>query len=64
MPFRHEIKHEINQQDLLVLRSRLDAVMTRDSHACGEILRRYLDEGIEIDRFIRTYDLQTGRTLR
>ena len=35
-----------------------------DSHACGEILRRYLDEGIEIDRFIRTYDLQTGRTLR
>ena len=35
-----------------------------DSHACGEILRRYLDEGIEIDRFIRTYDLQSGRTLR
>ena len=35
-----------------------------DSHACGEILRRYLDEGIEMDRFIRTYDLQTGRTLR
>ena len=35
-----------------------------DSHACGEILRRYLDEGIEINRFIRTYDLQSGRTLR
>ena len=35
-----------------------------DSHACGEILRRYLDEVIEIDRFIRTYDLQSGRTLR
>ena len=39
MPFRHEIKHEINQQDLLVLRSRLDAVMTRDSHACGGTYR-------------------------
>ena len=35
-----------------------------DSHACGEILRRYLDEGIEIDRFIRTYDLESCRTLR
>ena len=35
-----------------------------DSHACGEILRRYLDEGVEPGRFIRTYDLQTGRTLR
>ena len=35
-----------------------------DSHACGEILRRYLDEGVEIDRFIRTYDLKTGRTVR
>ena len=46
MPFRHEIKHEINQQDLLMLRSRLDAVMTRDSHACGGAYRvrsLYLD---------------------
>ena len=35
-----------------------------DSHACGEILLRYLDEGVDPKRFIRTYDLQTGRTLR
>lgn len=39
MPFRHEIKHEINRQDLLVLRSRLGAVMERDSHACGGAYR-------------------------
>lgn len=39
MPFRHEIKHEINRQDLLVLRSRLGVVMERDSHACGGAYR-------------------------
>lgn len=35
-----------------------------DSHACGEILRRYLDEGMAIERFVRTYDMQNGKTLR
>ena len=35
-----------------------------DSRACGKILLSYLDQGIEIDRFIRTYDMKTCKTLR
>lgn len=33
MQFRHEIKHEISNPDMLILRQRLRAVMTPDSHA-------------------------------
>ena len=33
MQFRHEVKHEISQLDRLVLRQRLNAVMTPDRHA-------------------------------
>lgn len=33
MKFRHEIKHEISYGDLLQLRQRLPAVMSRDPHA-------------------------------
>ena len=33
MKYRHEYKHEISLGDMLVLRSRLSAVMKRDSHA-------------------------------
>ena len=33
--YRHEWKHELNVADLLVLRSRLSAVMERDPHAVG-----------------------------
>lgn len=33
MRFRHEIKHEISYSDLLVLRSRLSAVMQTDTHS-------------------------------
>ena len=33
MRFRHEWKHEISYADMLILRQRLGAVMTRDSHA-------------------------------
>ncbi len=33
MQFRHEIKHEISESDLLILRPRLRAVMKPDSHA-------------------------------
>lgn len=33
MQFRHEIKHEISNLDMLILRQRLRAVMTPDSHA-------------------------------
>lgn len=32
MKFRHEWKHEINYADMLILRSRLSAVMQKDSH--------------------------------
>lgn len=35
MRFRHEVKHEISYPDLLVLRSRLSAVMQTDPHAVG-----------------------------
>lgn len=33
MQFRHEVKHEMSQLDMLVLRQRLRAVMTSDVHA-------------------------------
>ncbi len=33
MQFRHEIKHELNRMDMLILRQRLSAVMQRDLHA-------------------------------
>ena len=33
MQFRHEVKHEISNTDLLLLRQRLRAVMQTDSHA-------------------------------
>ena len=32
-PYRHEWKHELNYQDLLILRQRLRAVMEPDPHA-------------------------------
>lgn len=35
MQFRHEIKHELNKLDMLVLRQRLSAVMHRDPHVIG-----------------------------
>lgn len=46
MKFRHEWKHEINYLDMLVLRQRLDAIMTRDKHAKNgtyEIRSLYFD---------------------
>lgn len=46
MEFRHEWKHEIGYADLLVLRTRLGAVMERDRHAVGgsyEIRSLYFD---------------------
>lgn len=35
MQYRHEVKHEINYSDMLILKSRLCAVMKPDSHATG-----------------------------
>ena len=46
MQFRHEIKHEINVMDMLILRQRLSAVMKRDPHVVGgnyEIRSLYFD---------------------
>lgn len=46
MQFRHEVKHEINGSDILVLRHRLRAVMKSDSHAVNgryEIRSLYFD---------------------
>lgn len=46
MQFRHEIKHEINSLDMLILRQRLSAVMQRDPHVIGgkyEIRSLYFD---------------------
>lgn len=43
MQFRHEVKHEISAFDAIVLRQRLKAVMTVDSHAIdGKYLIRSL----------------------
>lgn len=33
MKFRHELKHEVNFADVMILRTRLAAVMQRDKHA-------------------------------
>ena len=35
-----------------------------DSRACAQLLLNYLDAGLEVERFIRTYDLDRMRTLR
>ena len=35
-----------------------------DSHACAELLLYYLGLGADVERFIRTYDLDAARTLR
>ena len=46
MQFRHEIKHELNKMDWLILRQRLSAVMKRDPHAVNgvyEIRSLYFD---------------------
>ena len=46
LQFRHEIKHEINYADMLVLRQRLRAVMKPDKHAVDgiyEIRSLYFD---------------------
>lgn len=46
MQFRHEVKHEINYFDMLILRQRLRAVMLTDSHAIHgqyEIRSLYFD---------------------
>lgn len=46
LQFRHEVKHEISYQDMLVLRSRLRTVMKPDSHAIDgkyEIRSLYFD---------------------
>ena len=46
MKYRHEWKHIINYADMLILRSRLSAVMKRDEHAIGgayQIRSLYLD---------------------
>ena len=37
MKYRHEWKHEINYTDMLILRTRLSAVMKRDKHAIGGV---------------------------
>ena len=46
MQFRHEVKHEINQLDIMILRQRLRAVMQPDPHAVNgmyEIRSLYFD---------------------
>ena len=46
MQFRHEVKHEISNHDLLILRQRLRAVMKPDRHAVNgqyEIRSLYFD---------------------
>lgn len=46
MQFRHEVKHEISNLDVLILRQRLRAVMTPDSHTKNgkyEIRSLYFD---------------------
>lgn len=47
MQFRHEVKHEINRFDMLILRQRLRAVMRTDSHAINgryQIRSLYFDD--------------------
>ena len=48
MQYRHEVKHEISNLDMLILRQRLRAVMAPDSHAIDgqyEIRSLYFDAG-------------------
>ena len=43
MDFRHEVKHEINLSDMMVIRSRLKAAAYSDEHAIdGKYLIRSL----------------------
>lgn len=35
-----------------------------DSRACALLLLDYIDQGIDVERYLRTYDLQSMRTLR
>jgi hypothetical protein len=54
MKYRHEWKHEITFGDMLVLRSRLSAVMKRDSHAIdGKYLIRSLYFDTPTDKALR-----------
>ncbi len=46
MQLRHEVKHEINASDLLILRQRLRAVMKPDSHAVNG---RYMIRSLYFD---------------
>jgi SPX domain protein involved in polyphosphate accumulation len=46
MQFRHEVKHEINKHDMLILRQRLHAVMKLDNYAVNgqyEVRSLYFD---------------------
>lgn len=46
MQLRHELKHQISQTDLIILRQRLGAVMSRDRHTIDgkyEIRSLYFD---------------------
>lgn len=48
MQFRHEVKHEISNHDMLILRQRLRAVMKPDAHA---INGKYLIRSLYFDNF-------------
>ena len=76
MKYRHEWKHQINQSDLLILRSRLSAITGRDTHAkngtyeirslyfdnvADKVLREKLDGVNKREKFrIRYYNGDTG----
>lgn len=76
MKYRHEWKHQINQSDLLILRSRLSAITGRDTHAkdgtyhirslyfdnpADKALREKLDGVNKREKFrIRYYNGNTG----
>ena len=50
MSFRHEYKHEINTEDMLILRSRLGAVARHDEHGengVNKIRSVYFDDGYD-----------------
>lgn len=48
LQFRHEVKHEISNHDMLILRQRLRAVMKPDAHA---INGKYLIRSLYFDNF-------------
>ena len=48
MQFRHEVKHEISNHDMLILRPRLRAVMKPDAHAVNG---QYLIRSLYFDNF-------------